>query len=194
MHSNCHYHHNYHCFHFYHHHHRKATSSVTIEELDDLTNGLQRVSIKKQRSEKQDRRLTLIQNAAMSMTNSGCSTNLQFWNHLDFITGGEHVLPSLYAYIEFRLGIDPEYDAMGWADMAEFLFEDYKEDELLGNVKIFMDNYSVETNWTSMVDEVQAWHAEYFRRLKDPANKGGKCLQGVALQNALLDCIKSLLP
>jgi len=128
------------------------------------------------------------------MTNSGCSTNLQFWNHLDFITGGEHVLPSLYAYIEFRLGIDPEYDAMGWADMAEFLFEDYKEDELLGNVKIFMDNYSVETNWTSMVDEVQAWHAEYFRRLKDPANKGGKCLQGVALQNALLDCIKSLLP
>jgi len=92
--------------------------------------------------------------------------------------------------------LDQEYDATGWADLAEFLFfEDYKgKANLSVNVRQFMAEYTNGIDWDSMVSEVQGWHAEYFRRLDNPSNNGKRCIQGVRLQEALFACIKSLLP
>ena len=122
------------------------------------------------------------------------------------------VMPSLYSYIQFRQKIDPEYDAMCWADMAECLFVEMVNDgastaEMMEKTRQFTRNYPTLTrvDWDDMICNVQNWHDEYFRRLDDQYNKKNKtkvvknaegrtiyrgCIQGIGLQDALFTYIQ----
>ena len=182
---------------------------VSLEEIDELTEGLQLVTLnKRQRTVEQQARLEELDQAATVDGSQRYTSNEDFWQRWNTTTGSEIILPSLYSYIQFRRSMDPQYDALGWSDMANYLFVDLADEPepvLYGAVVNFVEDYGIaEADWGTMVREVQAWHTEYYRRLDESYNQSQKnkvmkytdgsvifrgCIQGLGLQQALFQCI-----
>jgi hypothetical protein len=183
---------------------------VSLEEIDELTEGLQLVTLnKRQRTVEQHARLEELDQVATVNNFEPYTSNEDFWQRWNTTTGSDVILPSLFSYIKFRRSMDPQYDAMGWVDMAEYLFVGLAEEPeatLMGAVVNFVVDYGItEADWGTMVREVQAWHTGYYRRLDDPYNQAAKnkvmkyedgsdifrgCIQGLGLQQALFQCIE----
>jgi len=165
---------------------------VSIEEVDDLVEGIRSIDIRKRQRLQQHQtiRMRVFDMPANRTSSVGYTDNEEFWEQWNASTDSEMVLPTLFRYFEFRRTMDPQYDAEGWAGMAEHIFVDLGEESTqMEAVVNFVGDYELtDDDWDFMILNVKNWHIEYYRRLG--VNNGQKCLQGIGLQYALLFMIE----